>query len=688
MPELTFEQSIWYVPLCLLLAAGISYLVYTKKAPWNSLTNRLLNGLRFLLLFSLMILLLNPLLNQMVNEVEQPSFVIAVDNSTSMIQGMDSVQQQQLLADAGQLKQKLESKNYEVFIHALEGKTPALSQISFDQKITNLDRWLRDLQSSYEGMNLGGVYLISDGKYNQGTSPAFFSYNYPVYAIGVGDTLQKQDLVLQNVLYNKLAYQGNKFPVVAEVVNHGFAGKEVRLEIRGNGKVLATENIELNNAEGLNRVELEVEASENGMQQLDLRLKVLEGEAVTSNNFRRIFVDVVDGKQKILLVAPTPHPDIKTLAAVVEKNQNYELTTYIPGVNELKEDKYDLVISHQAYSRYKQSNEAVQKQREQGVPALLIFGGRSNILMASRTEELFTFRQKGAKRDMVFGALNDDFNLFSLAEEARENFSSFPPVSVPYGEATVPAHAEILLYQRVGSIQTDKPLLYLVEQNAEKSAYLLADGIWKWRMQEFATADGTATFDDLFLKTIQYLSTKVDKRKFKFYPESNTYFENQTVKFHAEIYNQIYERVYGEAVQVMVSNEDGFNKEYNFTPSSAYSRLEAANFEPGLYNYQAKVTLNDKPETVFGKFSVKELQLEELDQVADFNLLRQLAYNTEGKFYADTQTPLTDIDNFQLQGIIHTQEDIFPVIHLKWILFVLLTLVSIEWFTRKYNGGY
>lgn len=676
------------MPLCSLLAAGISYLVYTKKAPWNGLTNWLLNGLRFLLIFVLLILLLNPLLNQMVNEVEQPSFVIAVDNSTSMTQGLDSTQQQSLLADADLLKQKLESKDFEVFLHTLNGKPAEFNQIVFDQKTTNLDRWLRDIQSSYEGKNLGGVYLISDGKYNQGTSPAFFPYNYPVYAVGVGDTLQKQDLVLQNVLYNKLAYQGNKFPVVAEVVNHGFAGHSVRLEVRGNGKVLAAENVKLNSAEGLTRVELEVEAGEHGMQQLDLRLKVLEGESVASNNFRRIFVDVVDGKQKILLVAPAPHPDIKTLAAVIEKNQNYELTTYIPGVNQLKEDKYDLVISHQAYSRYKQANEVVQKQREQGVPALLIFGARSNILMASRSEELFTFRQRGAKRDMVFGALNDDFSLFSPAEEARENFGSFPPVSVPYGEATVPANAEILMYQRVGSIQTDKPLLYLVEQNAQKSAYLLADGIWKWRMQEFATTDESATFDDLFLKTIQYLSTKVDKRKFKFYPESNTYFENQTVKFHAEIYNQIYERVYGKQVQVVVSNTDGFSKEYNFTPSSAYSRLEAANFEPGLYNYQAKVTLNGKPETVYGKFSVKELQLEELDQVADFNLLRQLAYNTEGKFYADTQSPLADIDNFQLKGIIHSQEDIFPVIHLKWILFVLLTLVSIEWFTRKYNGGY
>lgn len=676
------------MPLCLLIAAGISYLVYTKKAPWDGLTNWVLNGLRFLLIFLLLILLLNPLLNQMVDEIEQPSFVLAIDNSTSMTQGLDSTQQRQLLAEVDQLKAKLEEKDYQVAVHTLDGKPTAINEVTFDQKITNLDSWLRDIQSYYEGKNLGGVYLISDGKYNQGTSPAFFPYNFPVYAIGVGDTLQKQDLVLQNVLHNKIAYQGNKFPVAAEVVNHGFAGETARLEIRGNGKLLASKNVKLSGDEGLTRVELEVEADENGMQQLDVRLKLMEGEAVETNNFRRIFVDVVDGRQKILLVAPTPHPDIKAMAAMIENNQNYELTTYVPDQTELKSDKYDLVIAHQAYSRYKKANEVVQEQRDQGVPVFMIFGTKSNILIASRTEEHFTFRQRGAKRDLIFASHNDDFNLFSLADDARENFSNFPPVSVPYGEATVPAQANVLLYQRVGTIRTDKPLLYVVEQNNQKSAYMLADGFWKWRMQEFAVTDGSATFDDLFLKLIQYLSTKVDKRKFKFYPESNTYFENQTVKFHAEIYNQIYERVYGEQVQVTVSDDKGYRKEFNFTPSSAYSRLEATNFEPGLYNYQAKVTLNGKQETVYGKFSVKELQLEELDQVADFNLLRQVAYNTEGKFYSNTQSSLADIDNFQLKGIIHSQEDIFSAIHLKWILFVLLTLVSIEWFVRKYNGGY
>ncbi|UXX81248.1 VWA domain-containing protein [Reichenbachiella carrageenanivorans] len=688
MPDLIIEQSVWYIPLCLLLAAGISYLVYTKKAPWGRVTNGLLAGLRFVLIFLLALLLLNPLLNQLVQEVEQPSFVIAVDNSESMVQGEDSLAIKNLMTSVEQLRSRLASRQFVVDIHTLNAKGVAPNAIIFDQKTTNLDRWLRDIQSDYEGKNLGGVYLISDGKYNQGTSPAYYPYNYKVFALGAGDTTQQQDLVLQNVLYNKIAYQGNRFPVVVEIVNHGYANQKARLEIRSNGKVLAQKEVKFKTKEGLTAVELEVDAGEKGMQQLDLRLQVLEDEATTSNNFRRIFVDVVDGKQKILLVAPTPHPDIKMLAAVIEKNQNYELTIYVPGLTEPKTEKYDLVIAHQAYSRYAKANDAVKDQRKKGVPVLMIFGERSNVLVASRTEELFTLKQKGAKRDLIFGAVNDDFSLFSMSDDIRTNFRNYPPVSVPYGDVLLPANAEVLLYQRVGSIQTDKPLMYLNEQNGVKSAFLLAEGFWKWRMQEIATTDASDSFDDLFLKTIQYLSTKVDKRKFKFYPSSNTYFENETVSFHAEIYNQIYERIYGLQIGVTIADERGMVKEYNFTPSSTYSRLEISSLVPGLYSYKAKVDLNGKSEVVRGKFSIKELQLETLDQVADFDLLRQLAHHTEGRFYTSMDQLLADVDHAELKGVIHTQEDIFPVIHLKWILFVLLTLATVEWFIRKYNGGY
>lgn len=690
MPQITFEHSSWFILLVVLLSGGAAYLMYQRKAPWNALTNWLLMGVRFILFSLLSTLLLNPLINQFVNTIEKPIYVIAIDNSKSITNSMDSLAVNGLLATAQSISDQLVSKDYQVSVHTLSEQGIAIKDVLFEEKITNLNAWLRNIEATYEGKNLAGAYLISDGKYNQGISPAYFPYPFLINTIGVGDTRQKEDVVLQNVLFNKIAYQGNRFPVVAEVINHGLVGQETTIEMRRNGKLVSTKTITFNQDNGLQLVEFEVEAEKSGIQTLQIRIKPLADEAIETNNSRRIYVDVVNGKQRILILASNPNPDVKALAAVIDKNKNYELDIHVPNFNKYKPEKYDLVIVHQPYDRYKRIDKVLADLRKQKVPVLFIMGNGSNVLMASRTESNFSFKQKGASRDLVFSAFNNDFSLFTLSEEAKEAILKYPPISIPYGDLILPSTARALLNQKIGSINTDRPLLYLNESNGEKSAFLLGEGIWKWRMQSYALYENTDSFDELFSKLIQYLCTKVDKRKLKCYPSATEYNENQVVVFRSEIYNDIYERVFNLPIQIVVSDQEAFKETYSFTPSSAYSQLELSNFPPGLYDYRASVEISGEKETVGGRFSVKAMQLERLDQVADHQLLQLVSNSTNGQFYtlADKDAISASISSFDHQSIIHTHEDVFPLINLQWICFLLLTLVTIEWFVRKYNGGY
>jgi len=70
--------------------------------------------------------------------------------------------------------------------------------------------------------------------------------------------------------------------------------------------------------------------------------------------------------------------------------------------------------------------------------------------------------------------------------------------------------------------------------------------------------------------------------------------------------------------------------------------------------------------------------------------LRKLSSATGGKFYtADQVAKLpTDFQQKPAQALIHTEETFNSLINLKWFFFLLLTLVSGEWFLRKYLGGY
>ena len=49
----------------------------------------------------------------------------------------------------------------------------------------------------------------------------------------------------------------------------------------------------------------------------------LSGEFSNRNNRQDVYVEVIDGKEKILLLALAPHPDVKALKSIIEKNENY-----------------------------------------------------------------------------------------------------------------------------------------------------------------------------------------------------------------------------------------------------------------------------------------------------------------------------------------------------------------------------
>ncbi|MFC7669384.1 hypothetical protein ACFQT0_19980 [Hymenobacter humi] len=60
------------------------------------------------------------------------------------------------------------------------------------------------------------MVLLSDGLVNQGRSPAYSDYNFPIYSVAVGDTVPKRDLRLTGLTYNRVAFSGNRFPLEAE----------------------------------------------------------------------------------------------------------------------------------------------------------------------------------------------------------------------------------------------------------------------------------------------------------------------------------------------------------------------------------------------------------------------------------------------------------------------------------------
>jgi hypothetical protein len=689
--RLLFEYSPAFLFLCLAAGLGYAFVLYGGKQPWGIITNRTLFGLRTVLVACLAFLLVGPILKLTQNSVEKPAVVFLLDNSLSVREAVDSLHRDQLKKDISALSARLEGQGYQVALRGLsDDENPSQN---FVHPTSDLAGALRDLRAGYEGRNLAGIVLLSDGIYNSGASPLYATFRIPVFTVGLGDTTLRKDLLLKNIEFNKIAYQGNKFPLRATVLAEGLADQAVVVSLFQGGTLVnrMTKNSGL---KPLINFDFLLDAKEKGLQRIDVVVEPVSQERNQKNNRATAFVEVVEGKKKILLIAPAPHPDIKALRSVVEKNSNYEFIVHIPGVKEadpsiLRPDKADLIIFHEV-ADIQGKTTGLFSQLSKGATSLLLIVGTGSNLRSFQSTQVPLIFEKAGQWDEVTPVINPIFRDFGFSENINLAFSKFPPAPVPFGKFSYPPNASILLYQQIGSVTTDRPLLFTTTENGRKTGVLMTDGIWRWRLNEYAETEKTEAFDEVFSKLIQYLSTQEDKRKFRVFPLQHEFTDAEPVLFESQVYNDLFEQVYGNTIAIDIRDEKGKITSYNYVTSPGATRYRIGGLKEGVYRYTASTQLNAHREEIKGEFLVKAQNIESQNLTADFGLLRKLSDATGGKFYsaANLSGLEKEIKNIQAKGLIHSEDSFNPMINLPWVFFVLLLLVSTEWFFRKYLGAY
>jgi hypothetical protein len=697
--RLLFDYSPWFVGVCLIAGALYAALLYLRgqsfvNKSWGKRINYSLTALRFLLVTLLCLLLVGPFIRQIKNTVESPLVVFAIDNSASLAAIEDSAKLDALKQQLAQVADGIQEADYEVEFKTFDG-SGSLDTLKFNHQSSDLNGMLSDIASDYEGRNLASVVLFSDGIYNQGISPTYTPFRFLVNTVGLGDTIPKRDINLKNLYYNKITYQGNKFPVVAEVLNTGFAGQNVTVRITKQGRVIASKEVKLASERELNRVEFLLDAEKEGMQHYVVEIEPIEEEFTTQNNIAHAYIDVIEGKEKILLVAAAPHPDIKAIRSAIEGNQNYELQIHIPSLSATNEKqkletRYDLIIFHQLPENTANSLNLLKEFQEKSDAHWYIVGNQTYLPRFNQENPVISVISINNDVDEVKPVYNNAFSLFKIEAERQAIIEQYLPITVPFGNLEPKGNQEVLLYQKVGNVETTKPLLVVRESDGKKSAALLGEGFWQWRMQEFSRHDKTEAFDDMVGKLVQYLSAKEDKRKFKVYPVSETFEDTQPVVFETELYNDIYEQIYGQPVSLTITGEDGTQKKFSYTTNENNTQYRVSNLPEGVYQYQASTNINGQEYTSGGEFTVQRLQIENLNLTANHQLLRQLSEETGGNFYTASELDQVAEATTQQQAKnrIYTSEAYLPIINLKWIFFLLLLLVSLEWGIRKYMGSY
>lgn len=687
MQRIIFEYSPLYFLFCLAAGTGYAYVLYSAKYNWSKNTQRVLFILRAVLASALFVLLLGPILRQTTHQTEKPVLTFLVDNSESLRGKTDTTSLLRMLKEAaGSIQTADRSVEWRTLSNATDS-------IRFTERSSDLASAIRQTMAAGEGKNVAGIVLVSDGIYNNGVSPVYLPLRVPVFTIGVGDTTAHADVVLRNVAYNRVVYQGNRFAVRAEVDLVGMDHKDIKVSVLQKGKLIQQSGRNSGSKQIMD-IEFQLDALTQGLQRYDVVVEKVNGETNVANNRATIFVEVVEGKKKILLVAPSPHPDIKALRTVMEKNSNYEVMVHIPGISEapaewLQPGKADLMIAHQSPDLEGRTQNLLTAFMKAGSSVLVVVGQRTALRTLPSAGIPMTF-DLSAQRDEVQAILNPVFKDLGFSEDLNTQITRFPPVTVPFGKFSFPLNARTILFQRIGSVATERPLLLTLEEGAQKVGVLLGDGIWRWRLNEYQETEKTASFDELFSKLIQYLSTRDDRRKFRCFPIQQEFADDDPVTFETQVYNDLFEPVYGNAVEISIKDEQGTGSNYRYVTGAGNTRYRIGNLRTGVYQYQASTEIKGVKSVVKGEFLVTEQNQESLNLTADFGLLRSLASGTGGRFYKLNELDrfTNDMKQMEARKVIHTEEIFHPLIDLKWVFFVLLSMIALEWFIRKYTGSY
>ena len=549
-----------------------------------------------------------------------------------------------------------------------------------------------EIHTRYSNRNVGAVLLASDGIYNKGSNPLYASggLKAPVYTIALGDTVVKKDLIINRVAHNRLAYLGNDFPLEIWIDAKLCKGNRAQLTVLKDGQTLYSKSLVIDRSPFMQRVAVLIEARHTGIQKYTIKLTELEDEVSYQNNVQHIYIDVLDDRQKILIVANSPHPDVAAIKNSIESNDNYEVEVFLADDFDKPLKQYNLVVLHQLPSSANAASLLLSSIAKENIPVLHILGVQSSVSKFNNLQAGLLIRGSRGKFNESQPVADKKFSLFTLSDFAKNAIRKFPPLLTPFGNYKKSKASVVLFNQKIGMIATEQPLVLFNTVGEKKTGVIAGEGIWRWRMHDYASHGSHQVFDELMSKIIQYLSVKEDKSRFRVTGE-NSFLENETIFFDAELYNDNYELINEPDVQIEIINAEGNKFPFVFSKTSNAYRLNAGMLPVGEYSYVARVKTGEKVLIEKGEFSVSAIRLELLNTVADHGLLYNLALRHGGEM-------LMPDEMSKIPQILAAREDIRPVswsqkrfkdlITLKWVFFLLLAFIALEWFLRKRSGAY
>ncbi|MFC1553654.1 hypothetical protein ACFL7D_03370 [candidate division KSB1 bacterium] len=706
----------------LLIFTGILtiYFMYRNTTPpvqkWKK---NILAVVRLIALVLIIFLVFSPIIT-ITREINiNPGLALLIDNSSSIVlMDKDSSNRKQLQEFLGRAQRdnRLEKydMNYFSFGHNITEIGPGeIDSMYFDKTGTDISNALTQLFENERIGNLKNIILISDGIYNFGRSPEQFSrdVDVPIYTIGIGDASFKKDIMISNIHINEIAYLNDDIPLSVDIQSYGYADRPVEVVLSANDNVIESKIVNLPAAGLEKRVEFVYSPDEAKVYNLKISLSEQTDEITEVNNYRDIYLKVLDNQVRILLVSGSPNQDYAFLKRSLEQNPDYYVTGVVQKGNDLYfadlEDVRNNIGNHDVYILIDFPKPGLEgfagtisrEILENKKPALYIRGEVLNSQTFNIFPDIFNIRNffpRGSEEEVYIklepAAL--DHPICRISESYSENlefWSMLPPVFCS-AEVPIPGeNAEIIgkidLLKTTGSSFTGStPLIYLNKLQGRKSIFFNIYNIWRWKFMALRERDIENFYDLFFVNCINWLINKEDSKIFSISTNNDFYESGEKIIVNSQVYTENYLPVDDAHVQINIGKEGtSLNRIMQSVGNGRYS-VPLDILESGEYTITGQA---DKNNRILGtdskKIIINDFNMESVNTIMDTVILKRISNNTGGYYFN-----LNESDNIYSYLDIETDSSLetidYPIHNKGWLLTFIVILLCFEWFIRKRAG--
>lgn len=664
-----------FLLLSIVIAGGLSYFQYYYKAKNKSKLHLFLALLRFAVYFGILLLLINPKITSQTYEVQKTPLALVMDNSASInYLKADKVARQvyEQLSTNKALKDKFEIQTYR-FDREFETE----SEFDFKGTQSNIEEVSKNLKSIHKNKRFP-IVLMTDGNQTMGSD---YVYGFPnktsVYPIVLGDTTTFLDLKINQINVNKYAFHKNKFPVEVFLSYSGTQTVEANFNIKQGNSNVVQQSVSFGPNKKTAILNLLLPASSVGLQIYQATISSKLQEKNTYNNSKKFAVEVIDQKSEVAIISAINHPDISALKRSIEQNSQRNVTLLKSDATDLT--KYNVLILYQPNATFKavfDTNKNLQ------LPKWIITGTQTDYNFLNQQQKDLVFKMSNQSEEFT-ATFDTNFNLFSID---NIGFESFPPLNNLFGTVQINGATTTLLGSKIRAIDAGSPLLAFNNQSP-RTAYLMGENVWRWRMQTNIKKESFESFDIFVDKIVQYLAT-TSSRKSLVVEHESFYNSGDALIISAQYFNKSYEFDEKARLTIAVKNtETNKTKNYDLLKSNNSFSVDLEGLPAGKYSFVVK-ELNSNT-TYSSTFELLDFDIEQQFVNPNVQQLTQLATQTNGQAFMPNQIEAlidslkNNTDFTAVEKQITTKK---PLIDTVLLLILMALFLAIEWFVRKYNG--